>query len=298
MLDLSQVGVKLDPKVAEDIWDSEFGKTCTLTMFSLSLSYIGARVCYHSGDPLDITEELKEPGRAFRLLRNCLRAGHHSVFAHTPVVVPRRQIDYGVFKAFRLGRRYLFNLRHFTEVIPEKVENGLFKFFERESIAIPVFHDLTTPELRDLGISIKLHRLPVEVETGTYWWCVLIDGMSRCCSHQFVRHTTLNFNQRSHRYTEVQEVLVPPSARGKEGVDSFIQSAEWIYRDLVAGGVPKEDARYLYPHGVRTVLLASGPNFLFKDFVEKRSHKKAQWEIRAIANALAPEIQKEEENEV
>ena len=298
MLSLSDAAVQLSKEQATKLWRAA---SKTITMFSLPLSFIGARVCYHDGDPLNLLEELQRPGKAYKLLRNCLQAGHHSIFAHTPVLVPKRSVfPYYAgqgFKVWHLTNHFCLNLRHFTEAVPELVHDELLATFQRETLSIPVFHEVATGELSDLGIRLFVHQLPLEPDNDVWWWSILIDGLSRCCSHQIVRHTTLNFNQRSNRYTRVQTVLVPPSLRDRDDVQMYLDQAEEWYETLVESGVPKEDARYLYPHGARTVLLMSGPNFLVWDFVTKRAHPKAQWEIRAIAEALLTLFTTDEGNE-
>ena len=50
---------------------------------------------------------------------------------------------------------------------------------------------------------IKLgHETPIEHASATF----LIDGISRTCSHQLVRHRLLSVNQLSQRYTELDKL--------------------------------------------------------------------------------------------
>ena len=112
--------------------------------------------------------------------------------------------------------------------------------------------------------------------------------MSRLFSHQFVRHTWLNFNQRSHRYTQVDQFVCPPtfSEEARALYEKEIQQGLKAYQELLKLGLKKEDARFVTPQGSATTLLATGPYFVWEDFIRKRRHLKAQWEIRALARAL------------
>ncbi len=40
------------------------------------------------------------------------------------------------------------------------------------------------------------------------WMSVITHNFSRIFSHQYIRHTWLNFNQRSHRYTKVDRYVL------------------------------------------------------------------------------------------
>ncbi|NPB03086.1 MAG: FAD-dependent thymidylate synthase [Thermotogae bacterium] len=184
------------------------------------------------------------------------------------------------FKTFWQNGRLVYNLRHFTEVIPNVVHRDALAPFENNPLGQPVLHDapVAIP-----GVKLQWTRLEMD---GADWGVIVLEGPSRCFSHQFVRHTTLNFNQRSHRYTQVQDVLVPPTCQRRGDVAAFLSQAEGLYEKLVEDGIPKEDARYLYPHGVRTTIMASGPLALFRDFVEKRSVPGAQWEAKEVAKAI------------
>jgi thymidylate synthase (FAD) len=115
-------------------------------------------------------------------------------------------------------------------------------------------------------------------------------------THQLVRHTWLNFSQRSHRYTKVDSVVIPPSVKqknkGKLNItlmlyEEFVTHFLHCYKSLIeVSGVPREDARFISPAGASTTIMASGPLFVWQDFASKRNHPKAQWEIRKCASIV------------
>jgi thymidylate synthase (FAD) len=136
----------------------------------------------------------------------------------------------------------------------------------------------------------------------------LVEGISRICSHQFVRSKHLDFLQRSQRYCNEGEVkiVIPSSIKGehKTIVETVYAELTQVYKDLIAEGVKKEDARFILPQGTTTELLVVGNFQAWYDFIKLRSGKEAQWEIRAVAHeinhqlhGIAPNIFKELEYE-
>ena len=136
----------------------------------------------------------------------------------------------------------------------------------------------------------------------------LVADISRICSHQFVRSKHLDFLQRSQRYCNEGEVesVIPSSIKGehKTIVETVYAELTQVYKDLIAEGVKKEDARFILPQGTTTELLVVGNFQAWYDFIKLRSGKEAQWEIRAVAHeinqqlhGIAPNIFKELEYE-
>jgi len=120
------------------------------------------------------------------------------------------------------------------------------------------------------------------------WYVVVAHDFSRVFSHQFVRHTWLNFNQRSHRYTKVDAYVVPQGLE-KERLklyEELFDSALLHYETLIKEGVKKESARFIVPQGATTTVMASGTKFVWEDFVEKRAIPQAQEEVRSLALLL------------
>ena len=80
-----------------------------------------------------------------------------------------------------------------------------------------------------------------------------VSGISRVCSHQFVRSKHLDFLQRSQRYCKEEdaEVVYPSNGNG-EIYEEVYSSALDAHRELLARGVKKEDARFVLPEATTT----------------------------------------------
>lgn len=111
-----------------------------------------------------------------------------------------------------------------------------------------------------------------------------ISGISRSCSHQFVRSKHLDFLQRSQRYCKEDGAsFVYPGTDEDFKISGLYQTAHRVYKELLAAGVKKEDARFVLPEGTQTELIVVGNLQAWLDFVKLRADKHAQWEIRQVA---------------
>jgi len=118
-----------------------------------------------------------------------------------------------------------------------------------------------------------------------------IEGISRACSHQLVRHRHCSFTQRSQRYcTEIgREVVVPPAVNEEYSFPDYMDSilyAESKYHELIDMGVLKEDARYLLPNASTTDLYLSCNLRELIHIANERLCIKAQWEIRELVKQM------------
>lgn len=116
-----------------------------------------------------------------------------------------------------------------------------------------------------------------------------VSGISRTCSHQFVRSKHLDFLQRSQRYcneTETDFVVPPVSPDMAAIITASYQTALVQYKTLLAAGIKKEDARFVLPNGGTTELIVTGNFQAWLDFIKLRADKHAQWEIREVAKII------------
>lgn len=124
-----------------------------------------------------------------------------------------------------------------------------------------------------------------------------VSGISRVCSHQFVRSKHLDFLQRSQRYCKELEVgfTNPASVNGPlfKKFQWHYDKSKTLYEELLKEGMKKEDARFVLPEATHTELNVSGNLQAWRDFIKLRADKHAQWEIRNVAitinNILAGE---------
>lgn len=125
-----------------------------------------------------------------------------------------------------------------------------------------------------------------------------VDGISRACSHQLVRHRLASYSQQSQRYVAFSDAsgfIVPPViAADPQALAVFtgaMKSAQEAYERLVALGQERglkketiqEDARFVLPNAAETRLVVSMNARELRHFFEVRCCRRAQWEINALA---------------
>jgi thymidylate synthase (FAD) len=125
-----------------------------------------------------------------------------------------------------------------------------------------------------------------------------ITGVSRTLSHQLVRHRAgVAFDQQSQRYVKFKDAAtMTPStiedagAELKERFDSQIEESLDLYGDLLAAGIPGEDARFIFPNATRTNLVMTANLRALIHMSGLRLCTMAQWEIRRLFQLIRHEI--------
>lgn len=119
-----------------------------------------------------------------------------------------------------------------------------------------------------------------------------IDGISRACSHQLVRHRHCSFTQRSQRYCSEDGfgVITPRSFEeeddNKEWFEMVCKRTQIDYVALQKGGIPNEDARYILPNACATSLYLSCNLRELIHMANERLCARAQWEIRDLVREM------------
>lgn len=131
-----------------------------------------------------------------------------------------------------------------------------------------------------------------------------IEGMSRACSHQLVRHRVASVSQQSQRYVKMDgfEYVIPESIKNSKTIwrnqhlGDEISTLEWYeklmselseqYSQLVEAGIPEEDARYILPNACCTNMVFTCNLRELKHIAEERLCERAQWEIRDIVKQM------------
>ena len=120
-----------------------------------------------------------------------------------------------------------------------------------------------------------------------------IEGISRACSHQLVRHRMASYSQQSQRYVIMNDndcFVIPESM--KENVSEYIQYISVMkylfdeYERMIESGVPMEDARYILPNACCTNITVTMNARELRHFFKLRLCKRAQWEIRELAECM------------
>lgn len=173
------------------------------------------------------------------------------------------------------------------------------------------------PALRSLNHALKGgHESVLEHASFTF----AIEGISRACSHQLVRHRVASFSQQSQRYVTFDEgfdYVIPDSIKnfGEEIVvgidrdgedvtetledeyDSLMSDIYYFYDFAIKHGIPEEDARMVLPNACTTNIIVTMNARELKHFFNLRCCNRAQYEIRSVANSMlaickkvAPEI--------
>lgn len=118
-----------------------------------------------------------------------------------------------------------------------------------------------------------------------------IEGISRACSHQLVRHRHCSFTQRSQRYcSEVGRGAVIPKSMEENFCYPIymdeLMSIDETYNNLIGDGVPKEDARYILPNACTTDMYLSCNLRELIHIANERLCSRAQWEIRELVQQM------------
>ena len=145
------------------------------------------------------------------------------------------------------------------------------------------------------GVLESGHDSPVEHVSFSF----AVEGVSRACTHQLVRHRIASYSQQSQRYVDESELdyVLPPAieriTEAKARFTAFLAEAAAAYRDLkglleTAGRGPKakEDARFVLPQAAETKIVLTMNCRSLTHFFHLRCCNRAQWEIRALANAM------------
>lgn len=123
-----------------------------------------------------------------------------------------------------------------------------------------------------------------------------IEGISRACSHQLVRHRMCSFTQRSQRYCSEEGFgyVTPPTMNERMVAEEMIILADW-YETHQCLSVPNEDARYILPNACCTDLYLSCNLRELIHIANERLCARAQWEIRDLVKQMValvePELQ-------
>mgnify|MGYP001030375874 CR=1 FL=1 len=139
-----------------------------------------------------------------------------------------------------------------------------------------------------LGLVKHLYRNGHHSVFEHIYFTFKIEGISRACSHQLVRHRHCSFTQRSQRYCSEDNFgyVTPPTIAEECFSDGMKTLNEW-YNDYQTGGnVPNEDARYLLPNACETSLYLSCNLRELIHMANERLCMRAQWEIRDLVKQM------------
>lgn len=132
------------------------------------------------------------------------------------------------------------------------------------------------------------HESVIEHASATFE----ISGISRAVTHELVRHRLFSFSQRSQRYvSEHTPAYVTPdeianNLEAKEIYDKAMLKIWNTYNKLKTLGYKSEIARYVLPNACETKICVTGNFREWRSFLKLRLSKRAQPEIRKLANII------------
>lgn len=137
-----------------------------------------------------------------------------------------------------------------------------------------------------LGLVKHLYRNGHHSVFEHIYFTFKIEGISRACSHQLVRHRHCSFTQRSQRYcSEDGFGYVRPNSTDNL-FDTYVSGIESWYKQMQNAGVPNEDARYVLPNACETSLYLSCNLRELIHMANERLCSKAQWEIQELVQQM------------
>ncbi len=116
-----------------------------------------------------------------------------------------------------------------------------------------------------------------------------IEGISRACSHQLVRHRLASYSQQSQRYVNFDniEYVIPDTIKNNrelcEKFKNFMEEISKFYKEMLDKNIPAEDARFILPNSCTTKIIVTMNLRELKHFFKLRCCNRAQWEIRKLA---------------
>ena len=156
------------------------------------------------------------------------------------------------------------------------------------------------------------HESPIEHISFTFG----IEGISRACSHQLVRHRIASYSQQSQRYVEEKnfEFITPPEIQDSptalelynkhmsDSIECYHNIADILkdkhYETFLNEGFDEktakqkaqkkaiEDARFVLPNASETKIIVTMNARSLMNFFKHRCCNRAQWEIKAVADEM------------
>ena len=140
------------------------------------------------------------------------------------------------------------------------------------------------------------HLSPIEHVSFTFG----IEGISRACSHQLVRHRVASYSQQSQRYVKAEQFayVIPPSIKQDPALvrefEKCMAEAQENYTKVLKrleelgyqGEAGQQDARYLLPNAAETKIVVTMNARELLHFFRVRCCNRAQWEIRQMAELM------------
>ena len=137
------------------------------------------------------------------------------------------------------------------------------------------------------------HESCIEHSSATFE----IDGIGRVVTHELVRHRIgFAYSERSQRYVDEANpsFVIPEEIEVNETAKALFEDAmryAWEkYKALQDLGFKNEMARYVLPNACCTKIVVTADFRAWRNFLKLRLSKRAQHEIRNLANVLLDKL--------
>lgn len=146
-------------------------------------------------------------------------------------------------------------------------------------------------------------------------YVLLIEGISRSCSHELVRHRAgFGYSQLSQRYVDESQAafVMPPAIQGDavmeqewtrqvdaaqaayiQSVDRLMTKYDWVANKVHRRKMAREAARSVLPNATEVKIVVSGNIRAWRTMLELRLGEGAELEIRRMAIAVLRALQVE-----
>lgn len=273
-----------------------------------NLCEFAARHCYASEDNM---------GHNPNFLSSLVKRGHMDVFEHSWVALHLNMDDayyliapdkwlyrHSEFFGYVMSGSLRIWLRSINTNTGDTITNTLSKiaphlFGEQKEYNSRFVGEYNPFEKEYIKNDTRVSLLAANVgyEQGKEWddihsATIMINGISRACSHQIVRHRNLSFSMQSQRYVDLEKsswnIVIPDGFDDTqtELLKEFWNLSQQYYTKLREVGARKEDARFVLPNACSTSMVVTGNFTSWKHFLDLRLPRNAQWEIRGVAQAI------------
>ncbi|GAI00533.1 unnamed protein product [marine sediment metagenome] len=190
---------------------------------------------------------------------------------------------------------YVQLLKHTPE--PEKIVSLAARLCYSPIRATEISNTMSEEDVKRLiRFLIKVgHHSAIEHASFTF----AVDGISRACSHQLVRHRLASYSQQSQRYVKYKrnpDYVIPKSIENKQDIlkkyKDFQNRSFDLYKDFLENKIPAEDARYVLSNAFPTQIIITMNARELLHFFTLRCCERAQWEIREMAYRMLNEVKK------
>ncbi len=156
---------------------------------------------------------------------------------------------------------------------------------------VPQKDEMDEEKIEEILCKIKEsgHHSVIEHSSFTF----AVHDVSRTLTHQLVRHRLASYSQQSQRYVDIEnfDPVIPETIKENEEAlgryEDFMSEVKETYSELKEmEEVPLEDARFVLPNATRSNIIVTMNARELWHFFSLRCCKRAQWEIRDLANKM------------